>query len=101
MDHSRRHGPGSASRHARHQAATGRRDSFREGSGTVPSQIRSSESNKIQRLLEIGQEIAPVFDAYRDAHQAVSDAGLRGFFFGEPGMRGRFGMTNQRFHASE
>ena len=49
-------------------------DEIHLGKAVVKFQIKYRQ---IERLLEIGQQIAPVFDADGDAHQAVGDAGVR------------------------
>src|ERR1700691_4114324 len=58
-------------------------------------------SNRVQGLLEIAQQVAPVLDANRDTHQAIGDAGLGELLFGKAGLRGRFRMAGKRFHAAE
>ena len=46
-------------------------------------------------------KIAPMFDADRNAHEAVGDPGLREFLIGEARVRSGFGMAGERFDAAE
>jgi len=70
--------------------------SRRVGTRRAPQRL----TQRRQRLFEIGQQVAPVFHAYRDAHQAVGDAGFRQFLGRHAGVRGALGVARQRFHAA-
>jgi hypothetical protein len=48
-----------------------------------------------ERLLEIGQQIPPVFDSHRHAHQAVSYVRV-----GQARMCSGLGMAHQGFHST-
>src|SRR5579872_4135966 len=52
-------------------------------------------------MLEVGEQVAPVFDADRHAHQSIGDSRFGELLFGESGMRGGFGMAHQRLHSAE
>ena len=52
-------------------------------------------------LFEIGEQVAPVFDARGDADQPVGDAGLGKFGVGHAGVRGALGVADQGFDAAE
>src|SRR6185295_9176594 len=58
-------------------------------------------SDLFDRLLEIGQQIAPVFDADRNAYQAVADMSQLHLFGRHAGMRGGLGMASQRLDAAQ
>src|ERR1035438_10288870 len=55
----------------------------------------------VQRLLEVGQQVPPVLDPHRNAHQAVADARLIQLLGGHTGVRGGFRMAHQRLHSAE
>src|SRR4026207_1177176 len=58
-------------------------------------------SDLCARLLETGRQVAPVFDADRNAYQAVADVSQLHFFRRHAGMRGGLGMTRQRLDAAQ
>src|SRR5271170_4218890 len=57
--------------------------------------------SRFQGMLEVGQEVAPVLDADRDADEAVGHAGVGKFLFGETGMRGGFRMACECFDTAK
>src|SRR5215472_12565919 len=61
----------------------------------------AGELYRSQRLLEVGEQITPVFDADGDAHEAVCDSRLLELLFGKAGMCGGLGMTGEGFHTAE
>ena len=56
---------------------------------------------RLQRLFEIGQQIAPVLDPHRDPYQPVRHAGLRQFRLAHAGVRRALRMAAQRLHAAQ
>src|ERR1035441_9020760 len=52
-------------------------------------------------LLEIGEQVAPVFDAGGESHQAIRNAGFRELLLAHAGMSGGFGMAGERFDAAQ
>ena len=67
----------------------------------LPVAVLVCLSDDRQRLFEIRQQVAPVFDAGRDAHQAVGNAGLGQFPLAHAGVRGRLRMARQCVHPAQ
>ncbi len=54
-----------------------------------------------QRLEEIAEQVFPVFDAEREAHEAFADLGLVEVFWGPGGMGGAAGVAGEGFDSAE
>ncbi len=54
-----------------------------------------------QSLFEVGKQIAPVFDAERDADQAIANTGFVEIFGAPRGMGSAARMAGERFDAAE
>src|ERR1700733_4594802 len=72
-----------------------------DSSGTRAFSLFRRFSNRVQGLLEIAQQVAPVLDAHRDPHQAIGDAGLGELLFGKAGLGGGFRMAGERLDTAE
>ncbi len=63
--------------------------------------IRPADSNTVQRLCQIRNNVRFVFNADRDAHQSVGNPELCPSFLSDRGMCHRGRMANQRLHAAK
>jgi len=82
-------------------ASTPEPDGRVRGLSDLPVAVLVCLSDDRQRLFEIRQQVAPVFDAGRDAHQAVGNAGLGQFPLAHAGVRGRLRMARQCVHPAQ
>src|SRR5689334_1113473 len=63
--------------------------------------LRMTRADGLQRLIQIGDQVARILDADRKAQQGVSDATPLALRLGNRAMRHRGGMAAERLDAAE
>ncbi len=66
-----------------------------------PNKNTSLGHSRGESFFKIGAEVGEVFDADRDAHQAVGDAVLDAQLLGNVEVRGRGRVQDERVHVAE
>src|SRR5215470_1678879 len=84
---------------SRHWGETRFYEAWRAKSTQAVAGLRRSDVKK--RLVEIGDDVLDVFDADRQAHQALADADAFLHFLGHGGMGHEGGKGNERFDSPE